>query len=88
MSETHLDHPGEISWFKGQGPAKTLGPCQHSNCEHEIGGVIAWGPNFEHYSLIECRVKDGCNGKCRGWSTEYPYGEGPQFIQREFVAVE
>lgn len=79
MSETHLDHPGDISWFKGYGPANVLGPCPHVDCPHTATSVIAWGPDFEHYTLNACDIPEGCDGYCRGWAAEYPYGEGPQF---------
>lgn len=71
MAETHLDHPGEVSWFAGHRPLPVLGPCPHT-CAHRMARTVAWGPDFEHYTLIQCDDKDGCAGKCRGWLTEYP----------------
>lgn len=87
MAEPHLDHPGEVSWFPGKGPAQVLGPCPHTGCPHNTLAAIAWGPDFEHYTLDECRVPadlGGCGGTCRSWSSEVPrprggvrYGWGP-----------
>lgn len=79
MADPHLDHPGEISWFPGKGPAAVLGPCPH-RCEHFARAAIAWGPDFEHYTLDECRdavEEGGCGGACRAWSSEVPIAEGP-----------
>jgi hypothetical protein len=74
MAEVHLDHPGDVTWFKGYGPLPTLGPCEHV-CEHRAIGDIAWGPDFERYTLIKCDDPDGCAGRCRGWFAEYPPAE-------------
>lgn len=71
MSETHLDHPGDVSWFKGHGPADVIGDCDH-DCPHDSTAVIAWGPDYEHYCLTQCDVWYGCAGQCRAWSAEYP----------------
>ncbi len=70
MAEPHLDHPGEIHWFKGEGPAPVLGPCPHGACKHWGQGVIAWGPSYERYELVECCIKDdgGCGAECRAWA--------------------
>ena len=67
MAEAHLDHPGEISWYAGQGPAPVLGPCPHSDCPHDFQSCIAHGPDFRRYTLDQCDVADGCNGTCRSW---------------------
>lgn len=74
MAETHLDHPGEITWFAGHGPAAVLGDCPHT-CTHSHTQVIAWGPDFDHYTLVAC--VDACQGRCRAWTQEWP-PEGPQ----------
>lgn len=68
MAESHLDNPGEIRWFSGEGPAPVLGPCEH-NCQHWGQGVIAWGPTLDRYELVECgtRDDDGCAARCRAW---------------------
>lgn len=71
MAEPHLDHPGEIHWFKGEGPAPVLGPCPH-DCKHLGQGVIAWGPSMERYELVECGIREeedpnGCAARCRAW---------------------
>lgn len=94
MAEPHLDHPGEVSWFPGKGPAQVLGACPHRACPHNTLAAIAWGPDFEHYTLDECRVPadlGGCGGTCRSWSSEVPrprggirYGWGPYLhVQQE-----
>jgi hypothetical protein len=74
MAEAHLDHPGEISWFKGYGPLPVLGPCPHAECNHLGDGVIAWGPTMERFGLVTCgsiRPADespgDCAGHCRAW---------------------
>lgn len=69
MAEVLLDNPGDVHWFKGYGPTATVGPCPH-NCEHRALTNIAWGPDYEHYTLNEC--DDVCAGRCRGWQAEYP----------------
>lgn len=74
MADAHLDHPGEISWFKGYGPAVILGPCPHE-CPHNAVSDIAWGPDWEHYCLVTCDVSDGCDGYCRAWQPEYPHND-------------
>lgn len=81
MAETHLDHPGEITWFSGYGPLPIVGPCPHI-CEHNAVRNIAWGPDFDHYTLNQC-IDCGC----RGWAAEYPFGEGPQFKLGDMLAV-
>jgi hypothetical protein len=71
MAEPHLDHPGEIHWFKSERPLPVLGRCPHSGCGHHGQGVIAWGPSLKQYELVECgsrRASDGCAGSCRAWS--------------------
>lgn len=67
MAEIHLDHPGEITWFKGYGPAAVIGPCPHSQCRHLDQSVIAWGPDLNHYELVTCDVGEECNRFCRAW---------------------
>lgn len=74
MAEAHLDHPGEISWFKSYGPLTVVGACPH-DCKHMGTGVIAWGPSMERYELIECGMpgdtivgSDECAGRCRAWT--------------------
>lgn len=79
MAEPHLDHPGEVSWFPGKGPAAVLGSCPHTGCPHDQVACIAWGPDFEHYTLEECRVPaavGGCDGTCRSWAKEIPRPRG------------
>jgi len=74
MSEPHLDHPGEMHWFKEEGPLPVLGACPHISCKHLGQGVIAWGPSMERYELVECgsidpydEADDDCAGHCRAW---------------------
>jgi len=80
MAQAYLDHPGDVTWFKGYGPADVLGPCPH-DCDHRALSSIAWGPDFERYTLNVCDVDDGCAGRCRGWAAEYPapFTAGPKF---------
>lgn len=75
MAEPHLDHPGEITWFKRYGPAPVLGPCPHAACKHFGQGVIGWGPSMERYELILCGSIDlldesdsDCASTCRAWA--------------------
>lgn len=77
MADPHLDHPGEVSWFKGEGPAQVLGPCPHSDCRHLGTGVIGWGPSMARYELVACGSIDpadespsDCAMTCRAWSDE------------------
>jgi hypothetical protein len=82
VAEAHLDHPGGVSWWVGNGPAPILGDCPHE-CEHRDTRTVAWGPDFEHYELVECLDTEGCaaGGRnttgvvCRGWSAEHPRDE-------------
>lgn len=68
MAEAHLDHPGDVSWFAGHQPKTSLGElCDHPCDHHFTLANIAWGPDYEHYALNECRE---CG--CRGWAAEYP----------------
>lgn len=68
MAEPHLDHPGEISWFKGEGPRTVLGSCPHGSCPHHAQSTIAWGPSMKQYELVVCDVGDaGCRSTCRAW---------------------
>jgi hypothetical protein len=75
MAEAHLDHPGEVTWFKRYGPARVIGPCTHAACNHLGTGVIAWGPSFERYELVACGSVDpadegdgDCAMRCRAWA--------------------
>lgn len=68
MAEPHLDHPGEITWFKGYGPSRVLGPCVHVDCRHRAQSVIGWGPSMERYEIVRCDVPQHCDGGCRAWS--------------------
>lgn len=73
MANAHLDHPGEIRWFRGYGPRPVLGPCHHHNCRHLGVSVIADGPSYERYVLVQCdgeghpRGGPTCQGWCRAW---------------------
>ena len=87
MSEAHLDHPGDWTWFGGYGPRPVKGPCSH-DCDHSNVCAIAYGPDFDHYVLEVCRVKDGCNGRCRGWMAEYPADEAAQLGRPRFLFPE
>ena len=77
MSEAHLDHPGEIHWFKSYGPLPVIGPCSHVKCQHFGQSVIAWGPSYERYELVACgdidpsaEADDDCAMRCRAWIDE------------------
>ena len=70
MAEAHVDTPGEIHWFSGEGPAPVLGPCPHHGCPHNALATLAWGPDHAHYELNRCDAD--CAGECRAWSMEYP----------------
>ncbi len=67
MAEAHLDHPGEISWYKGYGPVLVLGPCPHA-CPHNAQSAIGWGPDMQRYELVQCDVLGGCETSCRAWA--------------------
>jgi hypothetical protein len=67
VGEAHLDHPGEITWFKRYGPSPVVGPCRHG-CPHNAQSVIAWGPSYERYELAQCDVPEHCDGGCRAWT--------------------
>jgi hypothetical protein len=72
VAEVHLDHPGEITWFAGRSHAPITGLCSHT-CPHHGQAVVAWGPSYDRYELVECQVKlnehpDGCGGRCRAWA--------------------
>lgn len=83
MAEPHLDHPGEMSWFVGHGPAPVLGQCPHPTCEHLGHSVIAWGPDAEHYELVQCDTDAECAGACRGWTRIVGHHEsrGDRWVQ-------
>lgn len=68
MSEIHLDHPGDLHWFKGYGPLPVIGPCPHHQCRHNAQSTIAWGPDKLRYELVACDVDEHCNGSCRAWT--------------------
>lgn len=82
MAEAHLDHPGEISWFKRYGPSPVLGSCPHADCRHLAQSVIGWGPSMERYELVQCDVPQHCDGGCRAWS------DGRGRITTEWLQVE
>lgn len=65
--EAHVDHPDEVSWYVGHGPAPILGPCPHTTCQHNGWSTVAWGPDLRHYELVVCDDREGCAGRCRGW---------------------
>lgn len=74
MAEVHLDHPGEITWFKGRGSLPIAGPCMHAECHHLGQSVIAWGPSLDRYELVSCgslnhddESPSDCAGRCRAW---------------------
>lgn len=67
MAEAHLDHPDEISWYKGYGSAPVLGPCPH-DCPHGNQSVIGWGPDMRRYEMVQCDELSGCNTTCRAWA--------------------
>ena len=68
----HVDKPGEIKWFAGYGPRAVIGPCPHIGCRHHAQAVIAWGPDYERYELVECNVSEHCAGRCRAWTDGGP----------------
>lgn len=70
MADAHLDHPGEITWYAGQRPLPVAGPCDHA-CLHHIQRIIAWGPSYARYELVQCSVPYGCAGTCRAWADEH-----------------
>lgn len=80
MAEVHLDHPGDVRWFKGHAPAPVLGDCPHTGCPHEHTGAVAYGPDHAHYVLDACNEPGGCDGTCRGWFGEWPAGHTPHYL--------
>jgi hypothetical protein len=64
-----IAHGGEVRWFSGYRPGDVLGACPHTRCPHNATNVIAWGPDFKRYELVECDATgDGCcAGTCRAW---------------------
>lgn len=84
MGEAHLDTDGGVRWFKGHGPAPVVGPCPHDDCDHKwTSSVIAYGPDFAHYELLECRTTKGEGCGCRGWYGEWPAGHTPRWRHPE-----
>lgn len=81
MAEPHLDHPGEITWFKNYGPLPIIGPLTQ-DCDHDGAGVVAWGPDMQRYTLDECR-KCGC----RAWHSERPFRATTPWLQVKQPAV-
>ncbi len=69
LDEATVDHPGEITWHRGEGPLPVIGPCPHADCPHESGRVVADGPDTTRYVLVRCEDAQGCNGACRAWQT-------------------
>lgn len=65
MSQVYLDHPGDVHWFSGYGPAAVTGECPHPDCPHNGLTVIAWGPDVDRYELMACDSE--CGGGCRAW---------------------
>jgi hypothetical protein len=89
MAEASLDHAGEVTWYPNERPLPVVGPCPHGDCEHRIGSVIAWGPDYEHYCLVRC--DDECAGTCRTWTVEYPppfTPERPKYRERGYLHVQ
>ncbi|MFD6677504.1 hypothetical protein ACFWDA_24480 [Rhodococcus zopfii] len=67
MAEAHVDQDmrehGTIRWFKGEGPMRN--PQQYTgDCPHMGQGVVGWGPDEQHYELVEC---SDCGA--RSWTT-------------------
>lgn len=82
MAEPYLDRDvveAGIKWFSGYGPSEIVGACPH-RCPHNHLAVIAWGPDFRRYELVQCDTPGpgGCGGQCRGWESSFPHGEGPK----------
>jgi hypothetical protein len=78
----HVDNPGEIRWFAGEGPATVIGLCPHHECRHHAQSVIAWGPDYHRYELVQCDVDEHCAGGCRAWT------EGDQYASTDWLQVE
>jgi hypothetical protein len=81
MADVSLDNPGEVHWFSGEGPKPIVGTCNH-DCLHMGTSVIAWGPDFDHYELVEC---DKC--KCRAWFADYPASAAQLSKRGKFVRI-
>jgi hypothetical protein len=64
-----IAHGGDVHWFSGYQPGAVDGACPHGRCPHNTVGVIAWGPTFGRYELVQCDVRGdvGCRGGCRAW---------------------
>jgi hypothetical protein len=63
-----LNNPGDVVWFPDCGPKPTVGHCNHA-CGHTAQRVIAWGPDWTHYELVQC--DDACAGACRTWVDDW-----------------
>lgn len=74
----HVDNPGEIRWFAGKGPSRVVGPCPHDGCPHNAQSVIAWGPDYARYELIQCDAD--CAGHCRAWTDGGPVATSPWLL--------
>lgn len=66
-----ISHPGETTWYRHYGPLPEIGPCPH-RCPHTLTKPIAWGPDFDHFELVQCVVEQGCAAQCRAWHPHYP----------------
>lgn len=76
----HVDAPGVIRWFAGHHPLPIVGLCPHTACTHHAQGVVAWGPDYQRYELVECDVTDGCAGRCRAWTDGGPTATTPWLL--------
>lgn len=74
----HVDNPGEIRWFAGEGPATVIGPCPHTACPHNAQSTIAWGPDYTRYELVTCDAE--CDGQCRAWTDGGPMATTPWLL--------
>lgn len=69
IEPARIAHGGDVHWFAGYEPGVVCGGCPHTACPHNAVAVIAWGPTFGRYELVECEVDgpDGCHARCRAW---------------------